>query len=156
MVPAKPLPLLVAVTSTSSPAANSSGLTVPQGAEWLVDYEAGRGVTFALGALRPALGAVFGIAFYAAVVSGLLDLFNVPAAGDTKQFYFFLVIAFLAGFSERWARDVLVERRPRAVDLAGTADALQHPFADLGQVFDALLELLLHLLHRRGMGGVGD
>jgi hypothetical protein len=74
-----------------------------------VDYEAGRGVTFALGALRPALGAVFGIAFYAAVVSGLLNLFDVPAAGDTKQFYFFLVIAFLAGFSERWARDVLVD-----------------------------------------------
>jgi hypothetical protein len=74
-----------------------------------VDFEAGRGVTFALGALRPALGAVFGIAFYAAVVSGLLDLFKVPTGDDTKQFYFFLVIAFLAGFSERWARDVLVD-----------------------------------------------
>ena len=74
-----------------------------------VDFEAGRGVTFALGALRPALGAVFGIAFYAAVVSGLLDLFKVPADDETKQFYFFLVIAFLAGFSERWARDVLVD-----------------------------------------------
>src|SRR5215204_5526294 len=74
-----------------------------------VDFEAGRGVTFALGALRPALGAVFGIAFYAAVVSGLLDLFKVPTDDETKQFYFFLVIAFLAGFSERWARDVLVD-----------------------------------------------
>jgi hypothetical protein len=74
-----------------------------------VDFEAGRGVTFALGALRPALGAVFGIAFYAAVVSGLLDLFKVPTGDDTKQFYFFLVIAFLAGFSERWARDVLMD-----------------------------------------------
>ena len=74
-----------------------------------VDYEAGRAVTFALGALRPALGAVFGIAFYAAVVSGLLDLFKVPTGDDTRQFYFFLVIAFLAGFSERWARDVLVD-----------------------------------------------
>jgi hypothetical protein len=74
-----------------------------------VDYEAGRGVTFALGALRPALGAVFGIAFYAAIVSGLLDLFKVPTGDETKQFYFFLVIAFLSGFSERWARDVLVD-----------------------------------------------
>jgi hypothetical protein len=42
-------------------------------------------------------------------VSGLLNLFSVPADDDTKQFYFFLVIAFLAGFSERWARDVLVD-----------------------------------------------
>ena len=74
-----------------------------------VDYEAGRGVTFALGTLRPALGAVFGIAFYAAIVSGLLDLFKVPTGDDTKQFYFFLVIAFLSGFSERWARDVLID-----------------------------------------------
>ena len=74
-----------------------------------VEYEAGRGVTFALGTLRPALGAVFGIAFYAAIASGLLDLFKVPSDGDTNQFYFFLVIAFLAGFSERWARDVLID-----------------------------------------------
>ena len=74
-----------------------------------VDYEAGRGVLFALGALRPALGAVFGIAFYAAIVSGLLDLFKVPTGDDIEQFYFFLVIAFLAGFSERWARDVLID-----------------------------------------------
>lgn len=75
-----------------------------------VDCEAGRIVTFLLGTLRPALGAVFGVAFYAALVSGLLELFKVPPDADrTKQFFFFLVIAFLAGFSERWARDVLVD-----------------------------------------------
>lgn len=73
-----------------------------------VDYEAGRGVTFTLGALRPALGAVFGIAIYAAVFSGVLELFNIPK-DEAKQFYFFLVIAFLAGFSERWARDMLID-----------------------------------------------
>jgi hypothetical protein len=89
-----------------------------------VDYEAGRGVTFALGALRPALGAVFGIAFYAAVTSGLLDLFKVPAERGTTQFYFFLVIAFLAGFSERWARDVLIDldgKAPATPAGSGTA-----------------------------------
>jgi hypothetical protein len=74
-----------------------------------VDEEAGPAVTGLLGALRPALGAVFGVALYAAVISGLLALFTVPQRGDAKEFYFFLVIAFLAGFSERWARDVLID-----------------------------------------------
>jgi hypothetical protein len=73
-----------------------------------VDYELGRFTIGALGAIRPLLGAVFGIALYAALVSGLLDLFAVPTDDLTKQLYFFLVVAFVAGFSERWAKGVLV------------------------------------------------
>lgn len=72
-----------------------------------VDYELGRFTIAALGMLRPLLGAVFGIALYAALVSGLLDLFKVPEQDLTQQLYFFLVVAFLAGFSERWAKGVL-------------------------------------------------
>lgn len=49
-----------------------------------VDYELGRGTIAALGMLRPLLGAVFGIALYAALASGLLDLFKVPTADVTK------------------------------------------------------------------------
>jgi hypothetical protein len=89
-----------------------------------VDYEAGRGVTFALGTLRPGLGAVFGIAFYAAIASGLLDLFKVPTGDDQNQFYFFLVIAFLAGFSERWARDVLMDLDGREAPAAPAGPGL--------------------------------
>jgi hypothetical protein len=73
-----------------------------------VDYELGRGTIAALGMLRPVLGAIFGIALYAALASGLLDLFKVPTDDVTKQLYFFLVVAFLAGFSERWAKGMLV------------------------------------------------
>jgi hypothetical protein len=73
-----------------------------------VDYELGRGTIAALGMLRPMLGAIFGIALYAALASGLLDLFKVPTEDVTKQLYFFLVVAFLAGFSERWAKGVLI------------------------------------------------
>jgi hypothetical protein len=72
-----------------------------------VEYELGRFTLATLGALRPLLGAVFGIALYAALVSGLLDLFAVPTDDLTKQLFFFLVVAFLAGFSERWAKGVL-------------------------------------------------
>jgi hypothetical protein len=73
-----------------------------------VDYELGRFTIATLGTLRPLLGAVFGIALYAALVSGLLDLFAVPTDDLTQQLYFFLVVAFVAGFSERWAKGVLV------------------------------------------------
>jgi hypothetical protein len=73
-----------------------------------VDYELGRFTIAALGAIRPLLGAVFGTALYAALVSGLLDLFAVPKDDVTQQLYFFLVVAFVAGFSERWAKGVLI------------------------------------------------
>jgi hypothetical protein len=73
-----------------------------------VDYELGRFTISALGAIRPLLGAVFGIALYSALVSGLLSLFKVPTDDVTQQLYFFLVIAFVAGFSERWAKGVLI------------------------------------------------
>jgi hypothetical protein len=72
-----------------------------------VDYEIGRFTIFVLGSLRPLLGAVFGIALYAALASGLLDLFKVPSDDLTKQLYFYIVVAFLAGFSERWAKGLL-------------------------------------------------
>jgi hypothetical protein len=47
------------------------------------------------------------LALYFAVTSSLLDVFKLPG-DDNKRFYFLLVIAFLAGFSERWARDTLL------------------------------------------------
>jgi hypothetical protein len=72
-----------------------------------VDYELGRFTIASLGALRPLLGAVFGVALYAALVSGLLELFQVPDKDLTQQLYFFLVVAFIAGFSERWTKGVL-------------------------------------------------
>jgi hypothetical protein len=72
-----------------------------------VDYELGRVTLALLGAIRPLLGAVFGIALYAALASGVLELFKVPQGDITKQLLFFMVVAFLAGFSERWAKGVL-------------------------------------------------
>lgn len=80
-------------------------------------FEVGRDDLLFLGAIRPLLGALFGLALYFAVISGVLDVFELPPSGTTKEFYFLLVIAFLAGFSERWAQDMLFagdreERRP--------------------------------------------
>ena len=69
-------------------------------------YDVGRPYVVFLGAMRPVLGAAFGLMLYFAVTSGLLEIFAVPP-GETKELFFFIVIAFLAGFNERWAQDTL-------------------------------------------------
>ena len=75
--------------------------------QFRLDYDVGRRYPIFLGALRPVIGAIFGLTLYFAVTSSLLDLFKLPA-DEKRRFYFLLVIAFLAGFSERWARDTLL------------------------------------------------
>jgi hypothetical protein len=69
-------------------------------------YDVGRPYVAFLGALRPVLGAAFGLLLYFAVASGLVNIFNLPTEGP-QRFFAFFVIAFLAGFSERWAQDTL-------------------------------------------------
>jgi hypothetical protein len=71
-----------------------------------LEYDVGRAYVTFLGALRPAIGAVFGLVIYFAVSSRIVKLFELPAAG-TPRLYALLVIAFIAGFSERWAQDTL-------------------------------------------------
>jgi VIT1/CCC1 family predicted Fe2+/Mn2+ transporter len=74
-----------------------------------LEYETGRGYLRLLGAFRPLIGAIFGVALYFGIESGLLPA-EVPEEG-TALFFFFAFIAFLAGFSERWAQDMLVVSR---------------------------------------------
>lgn len=71
-----------------------------------LDADVARGYTLFLGALRPLIGATFGVLTYFAVTSGFVEIFKIPPDG-IKQFYFLSVIAFGAGFSERWAQDTL-------------------------------------------------
>jgi len=58
-----------------------------------------------LGAFRPIIGAVFGVAFYVLMKGGLLPI-AIPD-DVSVQAYFYPGIAFLAGFSERLAQDTL-------------------------------------------------
>jgi hypothetical protein len=71
-----------------------------------LDADVDRGYTLFLGALRPWIGSIFGLLTYFAVTSGFVEVFKVPGKG-ISQFYFLSVIAFAAGFSERWAQDTL-------------------------------------------------
>jgi hypothetical protein len=71
-----------------------------------LDADVARGYTLFLGGLRPWIGSIFGVLTYFAVTSGFVEVFKIPPDG-IKQFYFLCVIAFGAGFSERWAQDTL-------------------------------------------------
>jgi hypothetical protein len=75
-----------------------------------LDYEVGRNSLRRLGSFRPFLGAVFGVALYFTLSSGILQTQISPE--DTKAFYYYGTLAFVAGFSERWTRVILggVER----------------------------------------------
>jgi hypothetical protein len=69
-----------------------------------VDYEVGKAPLWFLGAVRPVLGAIFGTAVYFALRSGLIVL--QPSTAET-EFYFYALLAFLAGFSERFTHVLL-------------------------------------------------
>lgn len=70
-----------------------------------VDYEVGRATVRRLGSFRPFIGAVFGMALYFLFQSELLHT-SVPDDPGTS-FFFFGILAFLAGFNERWTNVLL-------------------------------------------------
>ncbi|MDA0159780.1 hypothetical protein OM076_05870 [Solirubrobacter ginsenosidimutans] len=72
--------------------------------------ESGPGPLVAAGALRPLLGALSGTVVYVLLQSGLVPLKVPDGAAGT---HFFIAIAILAGFSERWARGVLAGTEER-------------------------------------------
>ena len=87
-----------------------------------VDYEVGKAPLWFLGAVRPVLGAIFGTATYFALRSGLIVL---TPSGEETEFYFFALLAFLAGFSERFTHVLLGQIE----DAAGAPRAAQGPSA---------------------------
>jgi hypothetical protein len=80
-----------------------------------VDYEVGRSTIRRLGSFRPFIGAVFGIALYFIIQSGILQI-QVPAR-ESSTFFFFGVLGFLAGFNERWT-NVITGQAEQAIAAA--------------------------------------
>ena len=91
-----------------------------------LDVDVARGYTLFLGGLRPVIGSIFGLLSYFALTSGFVEIFKLPDE-SMKRFYFLCVIAFAAGFSERWAQDTLTGgltgrgRTPKDAVLAAAA-----------------------------------
>ena len=67
-----------------------------------IDHEIGKLEVLLVGAYRPLIGAVSGVVVYFLVQTPML-----PIDDATETVPFFAVVAFLAGFSERWTRMVL-------------------------------------------------
>lgn len=72
----------------------------------VVDYDIGRDTLRVFGALRPFIGAVFGLALFFALKSDVLNL--QVGLGERNTLPFYVFVGFLAGFSERWAQDMLL------------------------------------------------
>jgi hypothetical protein len=75
-----------------------------------LNYESGLPTIRLLGVIRPLLGALFGGAIYLLLAGELISITGAPKDA-TKLLYFYTGIAFLAGFSERWAQDVVTGKR---------------------------------------------
>jgi hypothetical protein len=87
--------------------------------EFKIDHELGAGGVRRLGALRPLVGAVCG-AVIALLVQTTLVAGQHGAATATMAFV--IVIAFLAGFSERWTK-VMLDGAMRTVEPTDDGDA---------------------------------
>ena len=81
-----------------------SVLTRMRNDRFTLDYEVGRMPAFWLGTFRPFIGAVFGLFIYFALQSELLQL---QEPEEAKAFFFFTLLAFVAGFSERLTHVIL-------------------------------------------------
>jgi hypothetical protein len=89
-----------------------------------LDHEVGRKPIRRLGSFRPFIGAIFAVVLYFALKSDLLEIGNLKPAN--KTIYFYATIAFLAGFSERWAK-VILEGVVGGSDAKSTAVTTRHP-----------------------------
>ena len=77
-----------------------------------LDYDVGGPYAMFLGGLRPLIGGAFGMAITFAFDGGLLHLPVAATASSHDRRLALLVLAFLAGFSERWAQDTLTSVLP--------------------------------------------
>ncbi|TYP87580.1 hypothetical protein [Blastococcus xanthinilyticus] len=100
---------------------------ITRGQNLVIDSEQGHAVTLLAGAFRPLIGAVFGAALYVFMEGGLLPIAR-PGEADVEG-YFFASVAFLAGFSERWAQDTIVRSVPTlpSIGKEGSTPLPQHP-----------------------------
>lgn len=69
------------------------------GGQFTVDFEVGRPLLRRLGLYKPFVGAIFGVALYFLLASGLLQ---TQPQSQSKSLYFYGIVAFFAGFSERF------------------------------------------------------
>ncbi|HEY1368696.1 MAG TPA: hypothetical protein VGF23_16355 [Gaiellaceae bacterium] len=105
-----------------------------RGKTFALDYEVGRKTLRKLGMFRPFIGAAFAFAVFVALRSGLVEVGTVD-----KTVAFYATVAFVAGFSERWAKVILdgalggggseSEQAPPELDPQGKKETEEAPAA---------------------------
>ena len=98
-----------------------------RGQGFTIDFEVGRKSVRRLGALRPLTGAVFALALYFALQSNLL---SIPIPKSPSQVYFYLVVGFLAGFSERVTKVLLTTTAEKVLPGSGETSGAGAPAPD--------------------------
>jgi len=93
-------------------------MRITTGQTLTVESRHGPIVTVVSGAFRTLVGSVFGIAFYVLVEGDLLPLDN----SVSEQAAFYAGLAFLAGFSERWAQDTILRSAPIPTSVSDEKD----------------------------------
>ncbi len=73
--------------------------------KFTVNHEVGREYVQRLAYFRPFIGSIFGLAVFFALEGGLANV--TPPQDSTQRYAFFAFTAFLAGFSERFAKEML-------------------------------------------------
>jgi hypothetical protein len=81
------------------------------------DHDAGRSRLWLIGSFRPFIGAVSGLALYFAVKGGFVSLHQ-----NDESFVALAFLAFLAGFSERFARDTFSAAEAAVVPVTPSTD----------------------------------
>jgi hypothetical protein len=109
--------LLLSIGAGGIGAITSVMVRITRGQRLSVDTRQGRWATLFAGVFRPLVGGVFGAALYVLVGGGLLPV--IPATAQAAHFY--TGLAFLAGFSERWAQDTIIRSAPVAPSPAKAA-----------------------------------
>jgi hypothetical protein len=117
----RPLQTLLVAYALGSVGALVSVLQRMSGEKFRVHYDLGKRNLYMLGSYRPVLGAVFGVFTYFVLASGLLQT-NPP--DERTSFFYYGALAFVAGFSERFAR-VLIKETTAAAGAAGSEAAAE-------------------------------
>jgi hypothetical protein len=97
---------LVVAYALGSVGAFVSVLQRMSGEKFRVHFDLGKRNLYMLGSFRPVLGAVFGVFTYFVLASGLLQ---TTPPDNTKDFFYYGALAFVAGFSERFTRVLIKE-----------------------------------------------
>jgi hypothetical protein len=89
-----------------------------------IDTQAGTPLIVSAGAFRPIVGALLGLAVYVLIEAGLIPI-KIP--GQPQDLWFVSAISFLAGFTERFAQDALVNTSRATFGSASTKEPPESP-----------------------------